>query len=134
MKVPSFLDGLLEQHLALVDGDAARVLDGVGDVGGRDGAEQAVALAGLGGQRDDGLVERGRELLGLRGHARLARLALFFATPELDDLARRGRLGQLARDQVVARVAPGHVGEVTLVAEVLDVLEQNDLHGVLLSG
>ena len=27
------LDGLLEQHLALVDGEPARVLDGVGDVG-----------------------------------------------------------------------------------------------------
>ena len=125
-----FLDRLLQQHLALVDGDAARVLDGVGDVGGRDAAEEAVALAGLGGQRDDGLVERGRELLGLRGHAHVARLALFFAPTELDDLARRGRLGHLARDQVVAGVAPGHVGELALVAEVLDVLEQNDLHEV----
>ena len=62
------------------------------------------------------------------GHAGLARLALFFATAELDDLARRRGLGQLARDQVVARIAAGHVGELALVAEVLDVLEQDDLH------
>ena len=77
----------------------------------RDRAEQAIAFTGLGGHGEHGLVERGRVLLGLDRHARLARLALFFAAPELGDLAGGGRLGQLARDQVVARVAPGHVGQ-----------------------
>ena len=51
-------DRLLEVDLALVDLDPARVADRVGDVLGGDRAEQASVVAGLLGDRQDGLAEQ----------------------------------------------------------------------------
>ena len=57
------LDRLVEVDVAAVDRDAARLLDGVGDVLRGDRAEQAAVLAGLVGDREDRLVEQRGVLL-----------------------------------------------------------------------
>jgi hypothetical protein len=121
------LDRLVEVDLAAVDRDAARLLDGVGDVLRGDRAEQAPVVAGLLADREDGLVEQ----LGALGGAGdgLLRCALLGGRAALGrvDGAPGRRLGGLARDQVVAQVALGDVDDGALLAERLDVLEQDRL-------
>ena len=108
--------------------DAARLLDGVGDVLRGDRAEQAPVVAGLLADREHRLVEqlgaaRAARLDGLLRGALLGRGA---ALGRVDGALRR-RLGELARDQVVAQVALGDVDDGALLAERLDVLEQDRL-------
>src|SRR3954452_24589967 len=59
------LDRLLEGDVPAVDAQAARLTDGVGDVLRGDGPEQPAVLAGLVGDRQDGLVEHGGGVLRL---------------------------------------------------------------------
>src|SRR5690625_5128020 len=107
------LDGLVDLDAAAVELVAAGLLDGLGDVGGGDGAEEAPACAGP--HRDgDGVglkgVADGRGLLG-RGDLPLA--------PRRTDLvdlalgALRPRRGQPPGQQVVAGVAVLDVDDVT---------------------
>src|SRR5918997_249093 len=70
------LDGLVHPYPAPVEADAARLLHRVGDVGGGNGAEEALVLAGAGLDGDHALVERGGDLLGALGEAPIALLAL----------------------------------------------------------
>jgi hypothetical protein len=123
-------DRLLEVDAAAVDGDAARLADRVGDVLRGHRAEQAPVLAGLLGDREDGAVEEVGVLLGADDRLLLgARLGLGPPLGGLDRAA-RGGLGELARDQVVAQVALGDVDDRPLLADALDVLEEDRLrHG-----
>src|SRR3954447_7488743 len=120
------LDRLVEVHVTLVDRDAARVLDRVGDVLRRDRAEQATVLAGLLADGQDGAVELLGVLLSARDQvARSALLGLDALAGGLDRALGR-RSGELARDQEVAEVALRDVDHGALLADVLDVLEQDD--------
>src|SRR5829696_4578148 len=120
-------DRLLEVHLALVDLEAAGLLDRVDDVLGGDRAEQAAVVARLMGDREHGLVEQLRAHLGaLRRLGGGAVQGLLVALGGRDG-ALRGRLGQLARDQVVAEIALGDVDHGAALAHVLDVLEEDGL-------
>ena len=110
---PDVLDRLLEVDLAAVDLDAAGVLDRVGDVLVGDRAEQATVVAGLLLDREDrlgeqlGVLLRARLRASLLRRARRPRCALRGGV----ERALRRRLGELARDQVVAQVARGDVDD-----------------------
>src|SRR6266852_1949050 len=124
-------DGFAELDLALVDLEALHG-EGFGDVGGGDGAEELVVLAGLAGEAESdavderGLLLRGFELvggfLGQRGANAL----------EGFHVAAGGFDGELARQQEIAGVAGLDGNDVAAVAELIDVFLQNDLHGVSL--
>ena len=121
------LDRLRQVHVAFVDLQPARFADRVGDVLRGDRAEQAAVGAGLLGDRQHRAVEQVDVLLGFLD--RLARRALggLLALADRLDRALGGRLGELARDQVVAQVALRDVDDVALLAERLDVLEEDRL-------
>src|SRR3954454_7952113 len=121
------LDRLAQTDVVAVDRQAAGLLDRVGDVLGRDGAEQAPVLAGLVRDREHGLVEQLRTLLRLRlGVGDRALSGLPAALRRVDRALGRG-LGQLARDQEVAEVALRDVDDRAALTELLHVLEQNRL-------
>src|SRR5581483_1368478 len=118
----------LDRHLAPVELDAGLRLHRLGDVGRGDGAEQPAPLAGPSLDLDP----LGRQLAGgglrplllppvadLAGTAHRLRLALD---------ARARHHGQPLRHQVVPGVAGRHLHQVALVAEVVDVGPQHDLH------
>src|SRR5215217_8304868 len=90
------LYGLGEPDAAAVEVDATGVLDGVGDVGGSDGAEEPLVLAGARLDRDDALVERLGHLAGPLGEAPVALLGLLHLVAGLLQLARRRHLGEPA--------------------------------------
>src|SRR5918998_2210500 len=117
-----------EPDAAAVEVDAAGVLDGVGDVGGGDGAEEPLVLAGARLDGDDALVERLGHLAGPLGQAPVALLGLFHLVARLLQLARGRHLGEPARHQEVAHVAPAHVDDVAALPDLLDVLRKDDLH------
>ena len=115
-------------NLAAVDGEIL-CLQGLGDVRRRDRAVQRLVLADAAG---DGEVERleplahgfgDLPLLGLLGLG-LGAISLDLTLVLFGDGQR-----QLARKQVVARIPVGHLDDLTPVAEVLDVLSQNDFNG-----
>ena len=110
-----------------VDRDAAGFLDRVGDVLRGDGAEQAAVLARLVRDREHGLVEQLRALLGLGLRVGDRAVGGLLAAPGGLDRALGGRLGQLARDQEVAQVALRDVDDLAALAELLHVLEKNRL-------
>src|SRR6185503_15430875 len=122
------LDRVVEPDLAAVDADLARAPDLVGDVGRRDRAEERPGRAGLHLEGEHRLPQRVRDRLGLLGRRRLVAGALRLALLELGDLRGRGPLGQLAREEEVARVAVGHVHDLAPQAELLDVVEEDDVH------
>src|SRR5216684_9243876 len=124
-------DGFAELDLALVELEALRG-EGFGDVGGGNGAEELIVLAGLAGEAhrdavdERGLLLRGFELgggfLGERGADAL----------EGFHVAAGGFDGELARQQEIAGVTGLDGDDVAAVAEFFDVFLQNDLHGVSL--
>src|SRR6185437_9412241 len=121
------LDRVLQLDLAAVQLQSARLAYRVNDVLRGDRAEQATVVARLLWDREDGLLQQRRVLVGpLR---RLARGALsgLDAPLSLGDRARRGRLGQLARHQVVAQVAGSDVHDVATLAERVHTLQQDRL-------
>src|SRR3954447_22233258 len=121
------LDRLVEMHVALVDRDAARVLDRVGDVLRGDRPEQAAVVAGLLADRQDGAVELLGVLLGAGDEVASGLLLGLDPLASGLDGALGCRGGELARDQEVAQVALRDVDDRALLTDVLDVLEKNDL-------
>ena len=102
---PGVADRVLEVDLAAVDADAARVADRVGDVLRGDRAEQPPVVARLLRDRQDGASEQ-RGVLAAPAPRPPDSPARRLATARGRlDRARRGGLGQLAGQQVVAQVA-----------------------------
>src|SRR5262249_8676638 len=103
------------------------------DVGARYRSVQRVGLADF--SRDDDL-EIGQPLgygtrdLLLFG---LPRLKLLPLALDLFLVAFRRKQGELAREQVVARVAVGNLHDLAAASQFLDMLSQNDFHRVPLS-
>src|SRR5829696_1576036 len=122
------LYGLRKPDAAPVEVYAAGVLDGVGDVGGGDGAEEPLVLAGARLDGYDALVERLSHLAGPIGQASVALLGLLHLMPGLLQLARGRHLGEPARHEEVAQVASAHVDDVAPLPDLLDVLGQYYLH------
>ena len=126
--VAQLADRLVEHDLAAVELDAGLRQHGVGDVGGGDRAEELAALAGTRLHLDGLRTELRGDLLRRLAVARLLRLAAAPHRLGLRDDA-LGRLHrQTTRHQVVARVAVGHLEEVALLAERVDVFAEDDLH------
>ena len=78
-------------------------------------------------------LEHVRDLACLLECAGLLAGTLLGALLELGDPAGRCRLGQLPREQEVARVPARDVHDLAAEADLLDVLEQDDLHQFRLS-
>ena len=127
MKLPVSRIGSSSRIFLLVDLHAAGGLDRLGDLLRGDGAEQLAVLAGLVVDRQHGLGEQGRGLVGAIGGARSSSSARSRRRSRLLQRALGGGLGELARDQVVAQVAGRDVDRVAGLAEPLDVLEQDGL-------
>src|SRR5829696_6418827 len=119
---PHRTDRLLEVHVALVDRDALVLRgDGLGDVLGRDGAEELALLARAGADRDRSARDEPR---GDRLELALARvLAPLVRAPQVLGLL-HGALVRphrdRPRDEVVARVAVGNLDHVAGVSELVD--------------
>jgi hypothetical protein len=61
--------------------------------------------------------------------ARLLAGSHFVAAPHILERARRRWLCQLSREQVVPRIPAGDVHDLPAQPDLLDVLEEDDLHG-----
>src|SRR2546421_12695154 len=100
----------------------------LGDVAGADRAEQLPLGAGLGMNDELEIPDGGRPLLG--GHQLLARQALELgaARPGARNVlgSRQGRLA--LRQQEIAAVAGAHLHALADVAEIGDLLQENDFH------
>jgi hypothetical protein len=117
-----------QQDLATIDLEALLLHD-VGDIAVGHRAVKLIVLADLASDRDlDGAEPRadrlgGATLLGFTGLDQLA-----FALDAL--LVGIGRQqGQLARQEVVSRIAVRHLDDFPAAADVLDMVSQNDFHG-----
>src|SRR5215207_1813 len=122
--------GLCEADAAPVEVDAAGVLYGVGDVGGGNGTEEPLVLAGTGLDGDDALVEDLGYLRGPIGEATVALHGLLHLVAGLFELGGGRHLGEAAGDEEVTHVAPAHVHDVAPLSDLLDVLGQYHLHGL----
>ena len=109
--------------LALVDADLAGREDGVGDVLVGHRTEEAVGRSHRGRDGQHGLGEHVPGLLGPLGLAAGVSRLLFHDLPHRGDAARGGHLGQLAREQEVARVSFGHVRHFALLAQLVHILQ-----------
>jgi hypothetical protein len=118
----------VDLHLAPVHPDLARAPDLVGDVRRRYRAEERARGAGLDLEAEHGLPEHLGDLVRLLGASGLALRALGLHALELGDAGRCRHFGQAAREQVVARVPAGDVDDVPAQPELLDILEQDELH------
>src|SRR4029079_5627688 len=118
----------VDPDLAPVDADLSGSPDLVGDVGRRHGAEQRARGACLHLEAEHRLAQHLCDLLRLLGAACLVLRTRGVHALELGDPGRRGVLGELPGKQVVPRVAAGDVDDVPPQAELLHVLEENDLH------
>ena len=125
--MPTSRIALVEADPLAVDAQAARLGDRVGDLLRGDGAEQAAVLAGAVGDREHGLREQRGGLAGALERLALGLLGGLAAALGLLERALRRRLGQLARDEVVAQVAGRDVDRLADLAEPLDLLEQDRL-------
>jgi hypothetical protein len=122
------LDRLAELDLAPVDADLVVGPQPVGDVRRRHRAEQRAGRAGLHLEPQHALLEAGRDVARLVVRPRFLAGAHLFAAPELLERPGRGGLGQLSRQQEVAGVAVGDVDDLAAQPDLLDVLEEDDLH------
>ena len=111
MRVPTVRIGSSRWTLRRSIVDAAGLLDRVDDVLRGDGAEQAAVVAGLVGDREHGLVELLGALLGALGGLGGRAVEGLLVALGRGDRALGRRLGELARDQVVAQVALGDVDD-----------------------
>ena len=80
-------------------------------------------------KREHRLAQHVGDLVRLLERAGLVPGALLVDPLELGDAARRGRLGQLARQEVVAGVAAGDVHDLAAQTDLVHVREEDDLHG-----
>jgi hypothetical protein len=114
--------------LAPVDPDLGRIPDPVGDVRRRHRAEERPGRAGVHVEAELGLLQRGGDPLRLLDRLGVVPRAQRLAALELVDLRLRRHLGQPPRQQVVAGIPARDVDHVAAQAELLDVLQENDLH------
>ena len=127
------LDGVADLDAALVD-RAAGSLESRGDVGDGDGAEEATALTGPDGHVDRLGLEPALDLTGLLEVVHGARV-----TGGLDGLDLLGRTlappdGEVAGQQVVAGVSVLDLDDVAGLAEVRDLVREDELcHDPVLS-
>ena len=120
----------VDPDLATVDADLADPPDLVGDVGRRDRAEQRSGRARLDVEPQHELAERGRDLRGLLGAASLVHRLLGIDALDFLDAPLGRHLGEVPGEQVVPGVATRDVDDLSAVAELLNVLEQNDVHRI----
>src|SRR5579864_83945 len=130
------VDGVLAQHaqravrqphLAALDLEAlART--GLGDIAGADRAEQLSLGAGLGVDGELEILHRHRTLFG--GREVLARQALELCAARLEarDVLRSSERRLALRQQEVAPEARAHLHAIADVAEIGNLLQQNDFH------
>src|SRR5690606_14814732 len=125
---PGRLDRLAQLDPAPVDGRAARRLDRVGDLAGRDRTEQPAAGAGPRGQPHLQRLDLGLDLVGLAEVTDLTSLPgpLDQRHLLLGTLAPRD--GEPLREQVVAPVPVLDLDHVAGRAEAGDLLGEDDLH------
>ena len=114
--------------LLAVDPDLVVGPDPVGDVGRRHRAEERARRPRLDVEAELGLAEHVGDLVRLLDRACLVAGALVLDPLQLRDAARRGRLGELAREEEVAGVAAGDVHDLTAEPDLVDVLQEDDLH------
>ena len=122
------LYGFVEHDATAVYANVPRPLDGVGDVCGGNGAEEALVFAGASLDGYDALVEGRGDLLRPLGQALFALFGLFHLTPGFLHLGGGGHLGQIAGHKEVADVSPAHVHDVSALPDLLYVLSQYYLH------
>src|SRR5438270_1527576 len=118
------LDRLGQMHVASVDFQSARFSNRGHDVLRGHRAEQAAVRAGLLRDREHRAVEQADVLLRAFGRVALRALFCRLALADRFDRAARRRLGELARQEVIAQVALRYVDDGALLAEVLDLLEE----------
>src|SRR5215218_9124513 len=123
--------GFGEPDAASIEVDAARLLDGIGDVGGGDGAEEPLVLAGASLDGDDALVEGLGDFASTIGQASVALLGLLHPAAGLLQLGGGRHFGESVGNEEVAHVAPAHVHDVSPLPDLLDVLSQYDLHDLI---
>src|ERR687889_858128 len=126
------LYGVFEADTAPVQTDTARLLDRVRYVGGRDGTEESLVLAGTGLDGNYALVQDVGDLLSPLGQAPVPLLRLLHRAAGFLELAWRRHLGQSARDQEVAHVTAAHIHDVAALPDLLDVPSQYYLQGTYL--
>src|SRR5918997_1849421 len=125
---PEGLYRLLQSDAAPVQADTTGPLDGVGDVGGGDGAEEPLVLAGAGLDGYDALVEGAGDLLRPLGEAAVPLLGLLHHAAGFLQFARGSHLGEPAGEEKVAHVAAANVHDVAALPDLLDVLVEYHLH------
>ena len=118
----------VDVHLSPVDPNLPRAPDLVRDISGRDGAEQRARGSRLDLEAENRLPEHLGDLLRLLGASCLVLRTLGLDSLELGHAGRRRHLGQAARQEVVAGVPARDVDDVPAQPELLDVLEQDELH------
>src|SRR4051812_9310679 len=127
-------DRVVELDLALVQLEAARLLDRVDDVLRGDRSEQPPVVARGLRDRQHRARQQGRVLLSAVRQILCRLLGSVHAPLRLRDRTRRGRRSELAGQEEVAQVAGGHVDDVAALTDVLHVLEKDRLgHGAYLS-
>src|SRR5215469_13846217 len=116
-----------QAHFAALDIEAG-TRQVLGDVAGTDRAEQLPFRTRLGVNGELEILHRSRPLLG-RGQV-LARLVLELGAPRLEarDVLRRGERRLALRQEEIAAETRAHLDAIADVAEVGDLLQQNDFH------
>lgn len=122
------LDRVLDLDPTLVQLGTAGGLDGLGDVRGRDRAEQAATLAGALLEAHGERVDPARDLLGLVQGADVTRGTRALDQVDLLLTAARPPDGEPAGKQVVAAVAVLHLDDIAGGSETVDLVGQNQLH------
>ena len=122
------LDRLRELDLPAVDAHLVLLPELVRDVRGGHRAEERAGRAGLHLEAQLRLLEHLLDLARLVGRRRLVARAVRLALLELAQPRRRRLLGQPPRQQEVPGVAPRDVDDVSAQTDVLDVLEEDELH------
>src|SRR5450830_1108770 len=122
------LEWIWKLDLSPIDADLAGAPDLVGDVAGGNRAEERTGGTGLHLEAEHRLAQPLGDRLGLPGAARLLQRSARVSLSYLLDFGPRRRLGQLARDQEVARVAACHRDHVAPQPQLLHVLKKDDFH------
>src|SRR5215211_1962527 len=122
------LDRVGEVDLSAVDPDLASAPELVGDVGRRHRAKQRPARSGVHVEAEDGLAEGLRDLLRLLEAPGLVARALGLPLLELGHLRGRRRLGETPWLEVVPHEPARDVHDLAAQADLVDVLQEDDVH------
>jgi len=125
------LDRLVQVDETLLDVEALRI-ELLGDVRGRDGAEELALFSHASGEGELHLFELLRELGGRRDARILRRLEAVTLLRDPLQVARRRLVREATGEEVVACVSVLDRDDVTRLAQVLDRLSKDDFKGRLL--